>query len=141
MLHIRLGEDPQWALVRERERLELTDPPTCVPPHGRSPVGGVRTVLIAASALAITVLLHADTAPGHPTATPSVAWPGGHAAGVGRADPPSRVAQLGRSAAFGVAHHLRRPASRRAGPASPRPPRAIVHRAVGRNDRMQRTPQ
>lgn len=57
MLHTRLGEDPQWALVRDRERLEFTDPPPgSSSPRPRRRAVPVRTALGVVSALAITAI-------------------------------------------------------------------------------------
>jgi hypothetical protein len=62
MHHIRLGDDPQWAAYRVRERLEFTDPSTATP--GRyPPMAARRDVAAVIAALAITTTLQADTAP------------------------------------------------------------------------------
>ena len=61
MLHLRLGENPEWALICARERLEFTDPP-CSPPPSRWPhVSTVRMTLGIAAAAAIAAILPADS--------------------------------------------------------------------------------
>ncbi len=62
MFHPRLGEDPQWALYRARENLELTDPPTQTTPRPRSRAAR-RGVTAVAVALAVAVTVRADTEP------------------------------------------------------------------------------
>lgn len=112
MLHMRLGEDPQWTLVRDRERLEFTDPPSSSPPPRWLDTGGVRTALGVLSALAITAILHADTAPLDAPATARVGL-------IARTDPPDTGGSAsGRHAAVGTTRHGRRPTSQPA-PATP----------------------
>lgn len=61
MLHLRLGEDPEWALICARERLEFTDPP-CSPPPPRWPhLSSVRMALGIAAVAAIVAILPGDS--------------------------------------------------------------------------------
>lgn len=62
MYHPRLGEDPQWALYRARERLDLTDPPTATTPGPRL-IAAWRGVAAVALALAVAATVRADTEP------------------------------------------------------------------------------
>lgn len=73
MVHMRLGEDPQWALVRDRERLQFTDPPSDSPPTRQRPhISQTRIALGVVLALAITTIVHADTAPADMPSTTSI---------------------------------------------------------------------
>lgn len=62
MYHPRLGEDPQWALYRTRERLDFTDPPTATTPVPRS-IAFWRGVAVVALAFAVAATVRADTEP------------------------------------------------------------------------------
>lgn len=72
MHHYRLGEDPQWALYRHRERLELTDPPEDAPLPRSHHMGSLRTFVAATvAALTIIAVIRADATPASRTRAPA----------------------------------------------------------------------
>lgn len=89
MLHPHLGENPEWALICARERLEFTDPPCTPPPHRWTHLSSVRMAVGIAAAAAIIAIV-----PGGSTgadSVPTAAHPAWHSdgqlqAGLGSAD-------------------------------------------------------
>jgi hypothetical protein len=89
MLHLRLGDNPEWALICARERLEFTDPP-CSPPARRWPhLSSVRMAFGIAAVATIVAILPGDSTVDNSVSTAArLSWHsnGQLHAGVGSAD-------------------------------------------------------
>lgn len=93
MLHPRLGDDPQWALYRLRERLDLTDPPTATTPRPR---GARRWTVAVLAALTLAASARSDTDATAPPLAPVTTAPAVHPLHATQAvTPPQTAASAG----------------------------------------------